>query len=182
MIKKQKLVVHSTEVGSWLSLINEAQTRQSTYLCEDVESYLVFLLMRFTSELDYISKAIGLEMMHLNGKPGAVVQEKLKSIGDTCLLYTGLFPEVANKRNVSKSYYVDLGKVAFNNLSNHAIEEMKEIFEALSYDFVSITGILQGMRNINGHEQSLSLQEAMTQDCANDNLIYCPAIPKGKIN
>ncbi len=53
--EKNKLIVHPTDLAQWHALINEAQAMRSLQLAEDLESYVVFLLMRFTSRPEIAS-------------------------------------------------------------------------------------------------------------------------------
>jgi len=43
-----KIVTYSTSTTQWQTLVTEASQACSITLSEDLESYLVFLLMRFT--------------------------------------------------------------------------------------------------------------------------------------
>ena len=45
-----KILTESTPLALWYGVIQEAQTSCHIRLKEDVESYLVFLLMRYTSQ------------------------------------------------------------------------------------------------------------------------------------
>ena len=49
--------------------------------------------------LDYI------ESMLSNGQRK---EEKLRDVGDVCLIHAGLFPDRAKRKRVSDQYYVDL--------------------------------------------------------------------------
>ena len=43
-----KLILHPTDISQWHALVNEAQAATRLILNENTESYLVFLLMRFS--------------------------------------------------------------------------------------------------------------------------------------
>jgi len=43
-----QLILYPTETAQWHALVNEAQVSTRLMLNEDTESYLVFLLMRFS--------------------------------------------------------------------------------------------------------------------------------------
>ena len=41
--------------------------------------------------------------------------ESLRQVGDHCLLFSGLFPQIAERRLVRISYFVNIGRSSRNN-------------------------------------------------------------------
>lgn len=140
------LILHATSTAQWHTLLNEAQQHSSIYLKEDLESYLVFLLMRFSQQPSLASSVLGLEF--LNGcqtlsDPQRV--SSLKEVGDKCLLFAGLFPGRAKSRRVKVSYFVKLGRTAYSTLSNYQFPE-EPLFTQLCLEFPRLMDVLQATR------------------------------------
>lgn len=138
------LILHPTSTAQWHALLGEAQRTSAIYLKEDLESYLVFLLMRFTGEPSIANSVLGLEFLH------GVQQEPhhyyhLKDVGDKCLLFAGLFPGRAQKRRVKLSYFVKLGQLAYSTIS-HSLTVQEELFIKLCTEFPKLMDVLQAMR------------------------------------
>src|SRR3569623_1475045 len=101
-----RLVIKASTTEEWLTLIHEAQTEAACQLDEDMESYLVFLLKRYTKRLDIATSLLAHEYLHNMQLSGQLAQERLREVGDKCLLYSGLFPERVTRRSVDVSYVV----------------------------------------------------------------------------
>jgi len=150
-----RLIVQPTILAEWHSLVNEAQLTSALELGEEVESYLVFLLMRFTTSPEVGTSIIAIEFLESLRLQGKYSREKLQVIGDKCLLFSGLFPELANRRRVKSDYYVDLGQSAYDRLSNlHIHPVTSEMFSSLCDGFINVVEILRTMRSIDGPSNS----------------------------
>lgn len=145
---------HSTH--EWHMLVNEAQHSAGIQLNEELESYLVFLLMRYTDKPEMAASILALDYLNGVNAPGQLRQDKMRDVGDQCLLYSGLFPERAERRRVRISYYVDLGRSAYHNAASATQQAMGQLFSNLSSQFVIIMDTLQAMRGINGDSQQLA--------------------------
>ena len=55
-----KLVLHPTSTAQWHSLVCEAESASNIYLDEELQSYLVFLLMRFLDKPAMAAKVLAL--------------------------------------------------------------------------------------------------------------------------
>ena len=151
-----KLVIQPTSTAQWHALVSEAENAASCVLSEDLESYLVFLLMRFASNPHMLARVIALDYLNHTSTEGRTRHEKLRDVGDQCLLFSGLFPKQAERRMVKVSYFVDLGRSAYQQLSDTVTSKNNEIFASLSRDFVSLMDILQTMRELQGSSSVLT--------------------------
>jgi hypothetical protein len=151
-----KIVLHPTETAHWHSLICEAEQATQQHLDEELESYVVFLLMRFLSKPQIADSIIALEYIEAMRTSGTQQFDNLRNVGDICLLHAGLFPERAQKRRVSNNYYVEMGSGAYQTLSDGLYHELSTLYGRLSQTFIDITAILQSMREL-GHERIPSL-------------------------
>ncbi|MBS0288942.1 MAG: hypothetical protein JSS07_02745 [Proteobacteria bacterium] len=145
----QSLILHPTSTAQWRALVEEAQRASTIYLKEDLESYLVFLLMRFTEEPSIASSVLGLDFLTGYQRMHNPYQfYRLKEVGDKCLLFAGLFPGRAIKRRVKVSYFVKLGQTAYSTIST-CLSIQEELFIKLCVEFPKMMDVLQAMRESN---------------------------------
>lgn len=155
-----KLVVQPTSTAQWHALVSEAEAASGCILDQDIESYLVFLLMRYTNKPHMISRVLGLDYLQAGSANKRVHHDKLRDVGDHCLLFSGLFPQHAEKRMVKISYFVDLGRVAYHQMAELTSTLMGETYANLSREFVSLMDILQTMRTVRGKGAPLAPMHA----------------------
>ena len=106
--------------AQWQELIKESQAKLLVSLEEELESYLVFLLMRFIDKPEIAAHTVGLDFLksYNNIYPSHEYPEHMRSVGDHCLLLCGLFPGRAQRRGSPLSYLVKLGQTAYNTLAS----------------------------------------------------------------
>lgn len=146
-----ELVLNPTHVSQWHALIEEAQQSVDCKLDEDLESYLVFLLIRFTTKPEIANRILAMDYLESLQQEGKQRLNNLKDVGDHCLIYSGLFPQRATRRRVKISYFVDLGRSAYREVSEHANNSI-DLFQELAHSFVSLMDVLQSIRSL-GNEQ-----------------------------
>ena len=142
----KKLILHPTETCQWQVLLNEAQAATSLVLDENTESYLVFLLMRFSQGSKLIESVIALDFLESMNASGRRQIDLLKDVGDKSLLFCGLFPGIAKQRHVNLSYFSDIGQAAYLSVGELQERESAELFFQLSAQFCNLQQILQAMR------------------------------------
>ena len=145
---------HSTH--EWHTLVNDAQHNAGVQLNEELESYLVFMLMRYTDKPEMAASVLALDYLQGAHALGQVRQDRMRDVGDQCLLYSGLFPERAEHRRVKVSYYVDLGRSAYHTAADATQQTLSQLFIGLASQFVMIMDTLQAMRGINADSPSLA--------------------------
>jgi len=144
-----KIVAASTSTNQWQNLVTEAGHSCNVALSEELESYLVFLLMRFVDSPQMAHKIMATEFLTSINQSGSLRPLALRDVGDQCLLYSGLFPGRAVRRRVRVSYYVNIGKSAYFSLANSGKFSDNRLFATLADKFVCLMDILQSMREIN---------------------------------
>ena len=154
------LVVDRQATAQWQALVQEAEAHCGYQLNEELESYLVFLLMRYTGRPELAAKVMALDYLEGSHTTGNERRERMRDVGDQCLLYSGLFPKRAEKRRVRVSYYVDLGRSAYHNVSEVAQAAMAQMFANLAESFVQLMDTLQAMRAINRENEPLDPLQA----------------------
>lgn len=141
------LILHPTDVSQWHALVNEAQVSTQLMLNETTESYLVFLLMRFSQRPKLIESVVALDFLESMRKPRQLQKQLLCDVGDKSLLVCGLFPGLAPKRHVSLSYFSDMGQAAYLTAAELQDTKTGDIYIQLSNQFIMLQTILQAMRS-----------------------------------
>jgi len=143
------LVLQPTEVAQWHALVSEAQVASHRNLEEGLESYLVFLLMRFAGRPELARKIMALEFLQAQSEKSQKT-DRLRDVGDQCLLFSGLFPKIAESRQVKVSYFVALGRSAYDQLASIVDRQSDQIYTRLAHTFVGIMDVLHAMRGLSG--------------------------------
>jgi hypothetical protein len=141
-----ELILEPTTTAQWQRLVKEASSNAAHTLDEDLESYLVFLLARFCEETSALERVMALEYLQGLAATGRIRQERLRDVGDQCLLFAGLFPHMARKRMVRIGYFVELGRGAYQQLSDALSHSAARLYGDLSAAFVVLMDVLQSMR------------------------------------
>jgi hypothetical protein len=149
-----KLLLHPTSCAQWHALLSEAQHTSSIKLCEDLESYLVFLLMRFSAQPEVAKSVVGLEFLHCAEKSFAQQSPALKEVGDKCLLFSGLFPGRAHQRRVDLNYFIQIGQTAYHTVAEQFATEAK-LFSKLCHSFPIMIDVLHATRELNSQPLDL---------------------------
>lgn len=145
----KSLVLQPTDVAQWHALVSEAQAASQQNLDEALESYLVFMLMRFTGQADIARRVMALEFLEAQQESGHR-PNKLRDVGDQCLLFSGFFPQLAERRLVRVSYFVRIGRTAYDQLASLVDCQSDRLYARLAEAFVAIMDVLQAMRGLSG--------------------------------
>jgi len=156
----KRLVLHPSETAQWQALVSDAQDACTVKLNEDIESYLVFLLMRFAQEPTIASRTMATELLESQDAVGSQKKQALRDVGDQCLLISGLFPGRASKRLVKVSYYVSLGQTAYSVLAGTDQASITDLYGELCIEFVNLMDVLQTTRDLAGNHLDLAPLEA----------------------
>lgn len=160
----RRFVLHPTPTAQWHSLVCEAEVASNIYLDEELQSYLVFLLMRYLDKPGMAAKILALDYIDSMLSTGLRQEEKLRDVGDVCLIHAGLFPERARRKRVSEQYFIELGCGAYQQLSVVVENQIADLYYRLSRSFLSIRDLLQAMSNLEG-----KLQQDMAQSKTGDD-------------
>lgn len=140
------LTTGKTELIMWQDVIRHAEERCSIALQEELEAYLVSLLIRYTNKPEVAKQIIATAFLDaLNSHTLQQIAERnisLQHVGDQCLLFAGLFPHAAEKKQVKISYFVEIGRAAYAEVSTTA----HDLYWSLAYQFVLLTDVLQSIR------------------------------------
>lgn len=142
-----QLILHPTDISQWYTLVNEAQASSRLVLNENIESYLVFLLIRFSQASRLMESVIALDFLESMQRSGQQQIERLRDVGDKSLLFCGLFPGMAAKRHVRLDYFSDMGQAAYLTVSELQQRESAFLYSELSAQFITMQHVLQAMRH-----------------------------------
>jgi hypothetical protein len=153
-----QLILEPTAVAQWQMLVKEAQQACDLRIDETLESYLVFLLMRFATQPHCTARIMAEGFISSQDLQGAERIERLRDVGDHCLLFSGLFPHLAERRLVQISYYVDIGRSSYRQLSDVMDRGWARVYGNLSDAFVALMDVLHAMRGLGGEPLLTSIQ------------------------
>ncbi len=149
------ILTNVTSTALWHDVVHEAEESCAVILKEEIESYLVFLLMRHVNKPELVKHIVALEFLEGMKLTAAQRELALREVGDTCLLFAGLFPSIAEKRLVRLSYFVRMGQAAYVGISR----KRNDLYSHLSHEFVPLMDILQSIRQYTQkHPDLLPLQ------------------------
>lgn len=138
--------------AQWQSLVSEAEQFNGVQLEPNHESYLVHTLVRYTSNTEMVKRIMALEYLNAMQHPGSQRQDELRDVGDQCLLFAGLFPMRARRRQVKVSYYVELGRSAYQVIGDSE-HDWSDIYAEMATEFVTLMDTLHAIRKLgNNHE------------------------------
>lgn len=161
-----EILTAPTEMAQWHELVQEAAQACSTRLDEEMEAYLVWMLMRFARQPQMASRVLALEYLHGLLAAGSRRSHQLRDVGDQCLLYSGMFPRRAQRKLVSIRYFVDLGRSSYHQVAEDLHKGSSQLFARLAQYFVPLMDVLHAMRTIDSQYQPepLLLHE-LWQEC-----------------
>jgi len=136
------IITQASPSALWLQIVHDAEAACALSLEPDLESYLVFLLMRYMRQPDFATKAIAETFLSGINFPPAKRDLALQAVGDQCLLLAGLYPNIAQKRLVTISYFVKIGQSAYLFVS----KENNDVYAHLGSQFVSLMDVLLAIR------------------------------------
>jgi hypothetical protein len=155
----EPLILKPSPTALWQTLVAEAEDTVSIHLNEELESYLVFLLMRFVKDPEILKSVLATDFLtslkKLRHEP-----EELRAVGDKCLLFSGFFPGRAKHCRVRVSYFVKLGQSAYGSLSLLPASSQAALFAKLRLHFVCLMDILHTIRDNKHDDNFLDLLQA----------------------
>lgn len=151
-----------TAIAQWYELIKEAENRAEQAVEEDLEYYLVQMLQHFIDKPDIVSSIIALDYLIANDAVDTSRQQLLQDVGDKCLLFSGLFPEQAERRRVPVSYFVGLGEAAYYSVAsfNQEHKAVAELYQSLGEHFVELMDVLLTVRQMNQDSNPINILQA----------------------
>lgn len=136
------LLTSSTTSVLWHDVIRHAEDCCSITLQDELEAYLVALLIRFTNKPEVAKQILATAFLEALQRHQFERQLSLQQVGDQCLLFAGLFPRAAEKKHVKISYFVSVGRSAYSSIS----KKTNDLYGSLAVHFVPLMDVLQSIR------------------------------------
>lgn len=136
------LLIANTDLVLWQDLVKKAEESCHINLEKNLEAYLVSLLIRYVDKPQVVKQLFAKAFLQALALERHARDHALREIGDKCLIYSGLFPKSAHKKQVTISYFVHLGQSAYAHVSKAA----SDIYQLLASQFVILMDILQSIR------------------------------------
>jgi hypothetical protein len=180
-----RLILEPTVVAQWQVLVQEAQQACELSIDEALESYLVFLLMRFATQPHCTARIMATDFLGTQSMRGAGRIDGLREVGDHCLLFSGLFPHLAERRLVRVGYFVQIGRSSYRQLADVMDRGWARVYGNLSDAFVLLVDVLHAMRELGGetlltplqafeHWQETGSQRCYRQICGDGRVLPLP--------
>ena len=146
-----QLILNSNEY--FYTLVDDAFKERKIQTYPQVKTYIVDVLKHYLlvenlyDQEDYSGKKTRKTMaeMFLSANQGGRKErvEKLKKLGDCSLYISGFFSDSFQRKIIDVDYYVDMGKMAFDSLSQDVEEDtFSKLFKDLSLHFVKFVDVL----------------------------------------
>lgn len=132
------------ETAHWHALIGKAEYWAHNLLPYGVEDYLVRLFMRF--EQQEIKNSCNIEDISDATSP----EEKLRRLGDQCLLLCGFYPEASDEYGIALDEFISMGSDAYQKLAAREDDEDGLICNYLAINFGQIVELLSYIGNFTG--------------------------------
>lgn len=129
----------------WVDLVRDGEDRVRTRLPELIESYLVFMLQRHQGDAVLGGRVLALDWLDGQERVGRERADALGNVGDRCLLIAGLFPRLAERRNVQPHYYAAMGRAAYAEVAAATRAGYAELFAELARAFDAMRRVLNGV-------------------------------------
>lgn len=145
------VICEPTETAAWVEFVRVGEARASCTLGEELESFLVFTLMRFMHRTDLFSVVLALEFLHASTEyTGRKKGYTLGEVGDISLILAGLYPERSRKLGVPASYFPEIGRMAFSDLADffgrNKLKNLEKLYRKAGHGFPAMMDVLLAAR------------------------------------
>lgn len=145
------VIYEPTETAAWVEFVRVGESRASCTLGEELESFLVFTLMRFMHRTDLFSIVLALEFLQASTEQtGRKKGHTLGEVGDVSLILAGLYPERSRKLGVPASYFPEMGRMAFSDLADffggNKLQSLERLYHNVGDGFPAMMDVLLAAR------------------------------------
>jgi len=136
-------IVESHPTEFFRGLVQSAMLAQQFESEEETEFYLVHLLERhIRMRGEILDRPLGVTFLEASQSDTAQRFQLFKSIGDTALFLSGLFTDSLEGTLVQPSYYVDLGRLAYQRTADTSQKSLRQLFQSLALQFTDLVRVL----------------------------------------
>lgn len=134
------------ETAGWRALLTLAQQNAQIFLPERLEEYVVALLYRSLGSAGSAGSARTARFARQLVEGTRADHEDLASVGDHCLLFSGLFPDHAIRNSIPVNYFVQVGRQAYQDHATRVAGGERALYRALAAEYVPMLDIFLTMR------------------------------------
>ena len=134
------------ETAGWRALLTLAQQNAQIFLPEALEEYVIALLYRTLGSAGSANAAQTARFARQLVEGARADHEDLASVGDHCLLFSGLFPDHASRNCIPVNYFVQVGRQAYQDHATRVAGHERALYLALAAQYVSMLDIFLTMR------------------------------------
>lgn len=131
----------------WLNLVKEGEARSKLQLDADMEHFLTQLLRHRMTDASIGNRVLALEYLQAFQTHAQNKTQLLHQVGDSCVILAGLFPKRAKRKGVSLSYFLQLGRSAYDQLSSSVERSKKGVFAKASQRLHKLIEVVQCLPN-----------------------------------
>ncbi|MCF6808630.1 hypothetical protein L3V79_09545 [Thiotrichales bacterium 19S9-12] len=157
------LIYQNNEIGHWYDLILMAQKDTAIHLEDELEGYVVTMLMRFNQRHNLADAVLAIEFLEALDKKGKRCHNQMREVADKCLIYSGLFPERSKKKRVNDNYFIQVGQSAYGFLCealSSAMPILSQLYEKLSKEFITVVNVIDAMRIKSAISEDQAIEDA----------------------
>ncbi len=139
----------SGETAVFDSLVRTGEERAHVTLSFNLRLFLVSCLIEHLSDSGITQHVLALGLLESNEKSGAERTLLLKRTGDAALILAGLYPERANRLNVTPMYFRFMGQASYTTLATHLLaspaSDRGKFFNEVADGFVLLERVLNNV-------------------------------------
>ena len=118
---------------AFFSIVRETQETTGYELPVHLEHYVVMILAIHIDKPNWHPEHSFAEaMLKIKNRTSA------KELGDTCLFVTGVFPTYGSNKGLPRSYFQNIGKTSYSQVTGELFSDLSLHFDFLS-DFIDIS-------------------------------------------
>lgn len=119
--------------NAFYGIVRDTQDTHGYELPDHLEAYIVMLLAHHVERPDFLpDTSFAEKYLTIDSRKDA------KSLGDTCLFVSGVFPNMGKRKGLNRSYYTNIGIGSYSSMYGNLFEELATHFIFLS-DFIEVT-------------------------------------------
>ena len=119
--------------NAFYGIVRETQDTHGYELPDHLEAYIVMLLAHHVERPDFLpDTSFAEKYLTIDSRKDA------KSLGDTCLFVSGVFPNIGKRKGLNRHYYSTIGIGSYSSMYGNLFEELATHFLFLS-DFIEVT-------------------------------------------
>jgi len=132
-LSTDKYFMNDAFTNAFFGIVREAQETSGYELPVHLEHYVVMVLAVHIDKPNWHPENSFAEAyLKINNRSNA------KELGDTCLFVSGVFPSFGSNKGLPRSYFQNIGKTSYSQVTGELFNDLSNHFEFLS-DFINIS-------------------------------------------